>query len=483
MPLLPSCKDKEIAYYAHSLISLLIMFGCGQLTPIPPLTPLGMNLIGIFLGVLYGWIFIDIIWPSMAGLLALMLIGGMKPNELFQTSFGDPLVMMMFFIFVFCATINYYGLSKFISLWFITRKCVAGKPWLFTYTFFLSIMLLGALTSASPAVVIGWSILYGICDVCGYKKGDGYPTMMVFGIVFASQVGMSLIPFKQAALTVFSAYETMSGVGIDYAKYMLIAACSCVLCSLLFIALGKYVFKPDMEKLKKLDASKLDTDGALKLSKVQKLILCFLFALVALLLLPNFLPADLFISKFLKSIGNTGICVFLVTVMCFLKVDGKPLLKFKAMIDSGVAWGIILLLAVVQPLSGAMAAQEITNFLMMIVEPIFGGSSPVVFALFIGFVATALTQVMNNGAVGVALMPVIFSYCSSMNVAPELPLIMVVMGVPLAFLTPAASASAALLPGNEWSDSGSIWKTAPLVILLSWIAIAVVTVVLGGVLF
>ena len=159
MPLLPSCKDREIAYYAHSLISLLIMFGYGQLTPIPPLTPLGMNLIGIFLGVLYGWIFIDIIWPSMAGLLALMLIGGMKPNELFQTSFGDPLVMMMFFIFVFCATINYYGLSKFISLWFITRKCVAGKPWLFTYTFFLSIMLLGALTSASPAVVIGWSIL------------------------------------------------------------------------------------------------------------------------------------------------------------------------------------------------------------------------------------------------------------------------------------------------------------------------------------
>ena len=48
---------------------------------------------------------------------------------------------------------------------------------------------------------------------------------------------------------------------------------------------------------------------------------------------------------------------------------------------------------------------------------------------------------------------------------------------------PAASASAALLHGNEWSDSGSIWKTAPLIILLSWIAIAVVTVVLGGVLF
>ena len=90
---------------------------------------------------------------------------------------------------------------------------------------------------------------------------------------------------------------------------------------------------------------------------------------------------------------------------------------------------------------------------------------------------------MNNGAVGVVLMPVIHSFCQASGMAPELPLIMVVMGVHFAFLTPAASASAALLHGNEWSDSGSIWKTAPLVILLSWIAIAVVTVVLGGVLF
>lgn len=64
----------------------------------------------------------------MAGLLALMLVGGMKPKQLLNSSFGDPIVQMMFFIFVFCATINHYGLSKFISLWFITRKFVLGKP-------------------------------------------------------------------------------------------------------------------------------------------------------------------------------------------------------------------------------------------------------------------------------------------------------------------------------------------------------------------
>ncbi|MDD2966357.1 MAG: SLC13 family permease [Desulfovibrionaceae bacterium] len=461
------------------------MFGFGQLPPFAPLTPLGMNLVGIFLGLLYGWVFIDIVWPSLAGLLALMLIGGMKPVVLLNKSFGDPIVLMMFFIFVFCATINYYGLSKFISLWFITRKFVAGRPWVFTYTFLGSIFILGGLTSASPAALIGWSILYGICDVCGYKKGEGYPTMMIFGVVFAAQVGMSLIPFKQAALTVFSAYETMSGFGIDYAKYMLIALVCCAVCSLLFIIIGKYVFKPDMSKLLALNADQLDTDGSLSLNKVQKIILGFLFALVALLLLPNFLPAQFFVTRFLKSIGNTGICIFLVTIMCCIKVDGKPLMRFKAMVDSGVAWGIVLLLAAVQPLSKAMSAPEsgITSFLMMVVEPIFGGGSPLFFAIVIGLVATSLTQVMNNGAVGVALMPVIFSYCKAMNVQPELPLIMVVMGVHLAFLTPAASASAALLHGNEWSDTKSIWKTVPCVLLLSQLAITVIVVLMGGLLF
>ena len=439
----------DAMYYVHSFLCLLIMFGFGQLPPVEPLTALGMRLIGIFLGLLYGWIFIDIVWPSMAGLLALMLVGGMKPVALLNRSFGDPIVVMMFFIFVFCATINHYGLSRFISLWFITRKFVAGRPWVFTFTFLASMFILGGLTSASPAAIIGWSILYGVCEVCGYKKGDSYPTMMVFGIVFAAQIGQSMIPFKQVALTVFSAYETMSGMGIDYAKYMLIACLICLLCALFFIVLGKYIFRPDMSKLLNLEADKLDTDGSLNLTGVQKTVLLFLFLLVLLLLAPNFLPADFFLTRFLKAIGNTGIVILLVTVMAAIKVEGKPLLNFKVMVDSGVTWGIVLLPAFVQPLTIAMAApgSGITDFLMQLLTPFFGESSSITFALFIGFAAVALTQVMNNGAVGVVLMPVIHSFCQASGMAPELPLIMVVMGVHFAFLTPAASASP--MPASE----------------------------------
>lgn len=35
------------------------MFGFGLLEPVEPLTPLGMRLVGVFLVVLYGWVFIE----------------------------------------------------------------------------------------------------------------------------------------------------------------------------------------------------------------------------------------------------------------------------------------------------------------------------------------------------------------------------------------------------------------------------------------
>ena len=171
--------------------------------------------------------------------------------------------------------------------------------------------------------------------------------------------------------------------------------------------------------------------------------------------------------------------------MAAIKVEGKPLLNFKVMVDSGVTWGIVLLLAFVQPLSGAMAKPEsgITSFLMMALDPIISGGTPLTFALFLGLAATLLTQVMNNGAVGVVLMPVIHSFCQASGMAPELPLIMVVMGVHFAFLTPAASASAALLHGNEWCNTKAIWKSSPLAILGAYAATAIVTLLLGSLLY
>ena len=144
----------NVNYFFHIIVFLCITFLFGKLDPIAPLTPFGMNTIGVFLGVIYAWVFIDIIWPSMVGLLALMLLDVLPATALLNKGFGDPTVIMMMFIFVFSATLERYGLAKYISLWFVSRKCVMGKPWRLTFALLLAIAILGGLTSAGIQLTV-----------------------------------------------------------------------------------------------------------------------------------------------------------------------------------------------------------------------------------------------------------------------------------------------------------------------------------------
>lgn len=472
-------------YYFHAVVVLVLMFGFGYLPPLEPLTVMGMKIIGIFLGCLYGWVFVELIWPSLLGILAIMLTGFMTAKEALNSSFGDPLVLMLFFILIFCATIDHYGLSQFVSLWFITRKFALGKPWVFTFTFLFAMAILSGLTSAVATSVIGWSILYGICDVLGYQKKDGYSMMMIFGIVYAAQIGMALIPFKNVPLAVIGAYETMSGVTFDYLKYMFIAMICCIVCLILFIIMAKFIFKPDVSKLKELNLEKMNVGGRLTLNNIQKIILVFLFALVTLMVLPSILPKSFFLTKFISGIGNTGVCILLVLVMAAIRVDGKPLLDFKKMVDRGMLWGILVLLAVVQPLSTALTSEEtgVTAFLMQMMDPIFSGKSPILFVAFIGLAAVIITNFVNNVAVGVSLMPIVYAYSNAMGFNAEFAVVMVIMSVLLALLTPAASSSAALLHGNDAIDSKYIMKISFITIVLSYLVMAATILIIGSFLF
>lgn len=57
-------SNKDVKYYVNSAICLALMLGFGYLPPLAPITPLGMQILGIFLGMVYGWIFVGIPWPA-----------------------------------------------------------------------------------------------------------------------------------------------------------------------------------------------------------------------------------------------------------------------------------------------------------------------------------------------------------------------------------------------------------------------------------
>lgn len=90
-------KQKDTMYYVHSIIGLVIMFGFGFLPPFSTITPLGMDMLGILLGLIYLWSMVDMGWPSLAALIAYLLTGATTMKEIMATGFGNNSVMISVF--------------------------------------------------------------------------------------------------------------------------------------------------------------------------------------------------------------------------------------------------------------------------------------------------------------------------------------------------------------------------------------------------
>ncbi len=470
-----------VKYCVNSAISLILMFGFGYLPPIGGITQLGMQILGIFLGMVYGWIFVSIPWPSMAGLIALIQTGYMSSGDVIKASFGESNVVLMFFIFIFCGTFAYYGLSRIIAVWSITRKVVLGKPWVFSFVFLMVMAFLGGVTSATPTIIIGWGLAYAICEQCGFKKGDSYPLILIFGTAFIAQMGDCIIPFKSIPLLVMGVYEGLAGAPIPLASYMLIVIVAIVLSAIAYLFIAKMLFKPDMSSLKNLDAQTLIGKDGIQMNKQQKVVLLFLILLMVMMLLPGFFPnSTLLPIVFLKKIGSIGICIMLVGIMCMVHIDGEPIIDFKKMVTK-VEWNSILLLAAAIPVANVMS-DEASGFpaaLQSFIGPLAMNTSPFVFLLLIGLIATAITNVMANGPVGMILMAAVYAAVQSAGMNPIGAVVSVVMCVHIAVLFPSGSSTAALINGNEWIGTKNLWKIGPVTCIMAWLIISVVAGVLG----
>lgn len=462
---------KNTSYYVKALITVVIMFGFGQLPPIEPITPLGMNIVGIFIGLLFGWMTIGLIWPSILGCVALVLIGGMKVADVLAGGWGSTTQMLIFFMIVVAGIVEQSGVSRFIAMFLITRKWVLGKPWVFTFVFLGAAFLLAAVTSTIPTIIICWSIWYSICSQVGYKPYQPFPSFMVVGVVMAATFGLSVFPFRPVGILVFGILQDLSGLTVNYLTYTCFTLPLCLLCILVFTLLGKLVFHIDVSLLKNLNEDSFK-DVDLSLNKQQKAILIFVALLIVLLLVPSVLPQTFFLAALLKKLDAVGTAMLLVVVMCALKVDGKPILNFKEVCSKGMQWDVLMLTAVVMPLSSVLTADEtgVTDFLLKVLSPLFEGRSAITFLMIAVFSAVIITNFAVNNVVGAILLPVFYPFALQLGIAPLALTSLLVFTCHFALLTPAASPMAALLHGNtQWCRTTDIYKYGFLIVISSMI--------------
>ena len=132
-----SLTKKKGIFYVHVLITLLFMFGFGYLPAVEPITPLGMKMLGIFIGLVYAWSTTSLLWPSFVGMVAIVSSGVATMAEFAKISFGNETVVFIILVTAFAAALNNAGLVKFLSSWIISRKNGRGTSLVIYTVYFI----------------------------------------------------------------------------------------------------------------------------------------------------------------------------------------------------------------------------------------------------------------------------------------------------------------------------------------------------------
>ena len=226
-----SLNKTPMSYWIHSAVYLFLTFGMGYI-PTESISSLGMSIVGIFIGMLYGWTFIGFIWPSMMSIFALGVCGYFDTPQLaFSNAFSNQLVIFMLLILVFTAYFERSGINKKIAAWFLSRPSVQGRPWFFTFMVLLATFVVGFLVDGNAVNFLIWNLLYGIFKEVDYREGENYPAYLCAGVSFAALLSYGCKPWGNANIMAIGALQSASGgiYSLNYVKFMLLAIPLCFL--------------------------------------------------------------------------------------------------------------------------------------------------------------------------------------------------------------------------------------------------------------
>ncbi len=450
----------------HFVIMCLIMYVIAIMNPIAPLTSAGMHMLGVLAGCIYGWMTIGLIIPSLVGIFLMSFNELVGPGGAVAGSFGNPTVAMMLLLFCLIQLVQDEKVPDFIATWSLSRKFIQGKPLLYSWIILMVACVLG-MVNVFLSIFVLWKILYGMFDKLGYKKGEAYTSIMIIGAVMFSMMGLIMFPFVDNGLIIMSAYAGIVGAPIPYIGYFLVVFPTTMVMALVWLLVGKFVFRMDMSKLKQVDSSMLDL-SLLTLTKRQKATMCMLLIFVATILIQALVPPSTPILGYLSQANLYAVMVVIITIGSLWHIDGVPLMDFRKLMARGVIWDTWLLTAFVLLLTTYLTNQGtgLTAFCVLKLQPMLSGVSLYMMIVIVLIFAFLVTNIANNIVVTLCVLPLVFAFSQSMGFAIEPVALVIMMASHLALLTPAASGPAAVMFGNtEWLKKNDIYKYVPILLI------------------
>lgn len=482
-------KNNSAAYYINVAITLLLIFCFQFLPPFGQVTKAGMQILGIFIGMVYGWSTIGVILPSIMAFLALGFSEVYTFGSLFAASFGHYIMVLNFFSIIFVAYLRHAGLVEFIARWFLSRKACEGHPWIFIFFTMFATYILGMVISPTPIMLFMWSVLYNVCDVCGYERRSKFAAFMFVGIGVAgcaSCVGQNFTGQGYGYLIQATFLASTNGMTVSPWSHVILHGIAYTMLFIVYILSGKYLFHVNVEAVSTAthEYAQFRKD---KMTFIQLFSFIVMIVVFLGLLLSAILDTSKGLGKVLAMLTAPGMFTLGVLVVLTVRVNGKPLAEIGDLMN-GFPWSVYFLLVALLPVTGIFSNDElgIVPTIITAMNPIFAKfTSPFVFIAVMMLLATVLTQVFNNVVTGVVFLTVIYAATTTIP-GINMPLVVSLIsgGAGLGVATAAASPmSAFMFSTPEWISTKDAYKYTWFCVLLALLCYLITASLLGNLLF
>lgn len=462
------------------ILGLLCMFLGKVLPPAGGLTPAGMQVLGIFAGVLIMWLTIAIHWPSLLGIAMLATVPGLSLNKLLAVSVGNSTFSFLLFTFMCTYALSKTPFVKRCAIGFICSRIARKGSWWFLISYCASVLIIGMFMSPVVLFVIYLPILDAICEELQLRNEDSLTNSLVLGQLICAEMSCGMTPIAHVfPIMALGFYSAATGKSIAYGDYMLFAVPVGLICFAALMLIFRFVLKPDMSKVANLDFDALEKTIP-PMEKYEKMVLSICVAVVIMWIVPGFLKSSFpGIYQFFKNQGTAFPPLVGASLLCLLTLEGTPLLDFKEAVSKGVDWGSIIMAAGTLALGAAMTNKTvgITAWISQTIAPLLQSASAATMVLFIIAWASIQTNVSSNMVTVTVVTAIAIPLCNATNGAINTAVVCALIGMiaSYAYATPPAHPAVALAIGSEKTTTGQVLKLGITMMIIA----VLVTVAVG----
>lgn len=453
-------KRYSTKYVVNMIITLVLMFGFGFLPTFGPVTPIGMKILGIFLGIVYGYSSCDVIWPSLFAIIAYGISGYTTMGEAITSMMGHNVVFQSIVVFISAGALEYYGFGKWFVRWSLSLKIFKGKPMLYVWTFMTLFGLASIVVSPIVLLILLSSIWVNIAENCGYEKNSNFVYVGLGGILLGSCLGGAMIPYTSWQYGLAMTWGQVTGTPLNFGIMAAMTIPATILILTVYVFLSKAIFKIDYSHLKAYDASALGDEDVKLRPRLKRILIVFLISVLLVILANTFMNTGFadFINNKLSTAGIFCLCAAILLILPSGEGDGKACIEFNQVKNTAISWQVILMCAVTLPIAGAVtnSSTGIVELLSNLLSPVFAGHGAFFIIVFTCIATIILTNVGSNIAFGAAMVPILTPFVMASGMSSTVAGAAMIYLVNAGMVLPGASAPAAIFHANEAIPNGGM---------------------------